>query len=319
MEELLLKVENLCTSFLTSKGILSAVNGVSFQLKRGETLGLVGESGCGKSITCLSILRLLPPNGYITNGEILFDGENLLEKSEAEMRRIRGRKISMILQDPMTSLNPVFSIGNQVTEAIRLHTDYRGKSLREKAIEALRLVRLPAAEQRIGDYPHQMSGGMKQRVAGAVAISCGPSLLIGDEPTTSLDATVQAQYLEVLMQILEETKAAMIFVTHNFGIVANVCDKVAVMYAGRIVEMAEVTELFDHPCHPYTVGLMGCLISVHRREQLVSIPGQLPSPINVQQGCPFAPRCTRVIERCHSEFPPETCVGGDHYVSCWQY
>lgn len=319
MAELLLKVENLCMSFFTSRGILRAVSGVSFQLRRGETLGLVGESGCGKSMTCLSILRLIPPNGFITNGKILFEGEDLLKKSEAEMRGIRGRRISMILQDPMTSLNPAFSIGNQVTEAIKLHTRYRGKSLREKAIEALRLVRLPAAEQRLGDYPHQLSGGMRQRVAGAIALSCAPSLLIGDEPTTALDSTVQAQYLEVLTQVMRETNASMIFVTHNFGIVANICEKVAVMYAGRIVERADVTELFDHPYHPYTTGLMGCLISVDRKDRLVSIPGQLPSPINVPPGCPFAPRCTKCAERCRTEFPSEVCVGGNHYVSCWQY
>ncbi len=259
-DNVLLQVENLKTYFFTRQGVVKAVDEVSFSIGKGESLGLVGESACGKSITCLSILRLVPePAGKIVGGRIIFEGEDLLKKSWTEMRRIRGKKISMILQDPLTSLNPSFTIGSQVGEAIALHQRARGRTLRQKIIEALRLVSIPDAETRMRDYPHQMSGGMRQRVIGAIALSCQPSLLIADEPTTSLDVTIQAQYLRLLKELQQKAGTSLLFVTHDFGIVRRMCDKVAVMYAGKIVEIAQSREIFDNPIHPYTRALIACL------------------------------------------------------------
>lgn len=315
----LLQVENLKTYFFTRRGIGKAVDGVSFSVNEGESLGLVGESGCGKSITCLSILRLVPaPAGRIVDGKILFQGKSLLDISESEMRRIRGSKIAMILQDPNMSLNPVFTIGEQVAEAIRLHQKANGESVWSRVIEALKLVQIPAAERRLKDYPHQMSGGMRQRVVGAISVSCQPSLLIADEPTTSLDVTVQEQYLALLKKIQLESRVAMIFITHDFGVLARMCDRVAVMYAGKIVEKASVRDIFNQPRHPYTVALLGCLPKLEgESEYLTCIEGQPPDVINLPDGCPFAPRCSQVKELCRRQYPAETEAGAEHTVSCW--
>ncbi|MBU0777840.1 ABC transporter ATP-binding protein, partial [Patescibacteria group bacterium] len=266
----MLEVRNLKTYFFTRHGVVKAVDGINFRVGDGENLGLVGESGCGKSVTALSILRLVPsPPGRILEGEILLDGEDILKKSEAMMRKIRGVKISIILQDPLTSLNPAYTIGDQIGEAVEIHQHLRGKLVFRKVVEVLKLVRVPEPEVRAGDYPHQMSGGMRQRVAGAIALSCQPRLLIADEPTTSLDVTIQAQYLDLLKQIQEQSGISIVFVTHDFGIVARMCDHVAVMYAGKIVEFSRVKEIFDNPCHPYTTALLKCLPRLDIASKLV--------------------------------------------------
>jgi oligopeptide/dipeptide ABC transporter ATP-binding protein len=315
----LLTVDDLQTSFITEHGAVPAVDGVSFCVRRGETLGLVGESGSGKTITCLSLLRLLPKaTARITRGRIVFEGSDLLRKSEAEMRSIRGARISMILQDSLTSLNPAFTVGAQVAEAIALHQGVSGAALRARVVEALRRVRIPDAEAHLGDYPHVLSGGMRQRVAGAIALACNPVLLIADEPTTALDVTVQAQYLQWLKDVQRESRMSMIFVTHDFGVVAKMCDRVAVMYAGRIVETAATREIFDHPRHPYTQALLKCLPRIDGPlEELVSIEGQPPDLHLLPPGCRFAPRCPMAIDAC-TEYPGERMIGDGHYVSCWR-
>jgi oligopeptide/dipeptide ABC transporter ATP-binding protein len=317
----ILEVKDLHTYFFTKQGIGKAVTGVSFRVPRGETVGLVGESGCGKSITALSILRLVPkPAARIIRGQILLNGEDLLQKSEAEMRDYRGRHISMILQDPMTALNPVFHIGEQVMEPIRIHQHMQKNPLRMRAIEILRLLRVPAAEARLHSYPHEFSGGMRQRVVGAIALSCQPELLIADEPTTSLDVTVQAQYLNLLRKIQRDQGLSIIFITHDFGIVARMCDWVAVMYAGRVVEMAKVQHLFRNPVHPYTQALLNSVpvIGGPAKKRLYSIEGQPPSIYHLPQGCTFAPRCEHAAERCREKYPPEVSMGLDHSSSCWE-
>jgi oligopeptide/dipeptide ABC transporter ATP-binding protein len=321
-DEIHLEVKDLRTYFFTRWGTVKAVDGVSFSLKKGETLGLVGESGCGKSITCLSILRLIPePTGRIIGGQILLQSEDLLTKSKDEMRHIRGGRISMILQDPMTSLNPVFSIGNQLTEAIKLHTGLKGKKLWDKAVEMLEKVHIPSPGSRMRNYPHELSGGMRQRVVGAIALSCEPSLLIADEATTSLDTTIQAQYLRLLRELQEQVRLTMIFVTHDFSIVARMCHQVAVMYAGKILEVGDVRELFNRPLHPYTELLMKSVPKVEERvERLVSIEGQPPALHHLPQGCVFAPRCPFAEDRCGREGHPSTVeVTEGHLVSCWKY
>jgi oligopeptide/dipeptide ABC transporter ATP-binding protein len=320
MAKTLLDVQDLKTYFFTRRGVVKAVDGVSFSVDVGETLGLVGESGCGKTITCLSLLQLVPkPAGRIVDGRIVFDGEDLLSKSEKEMMSYRGRRLSMVLQDPMTSLNPVFTIGDQVAEPLKIHQKLKGFSLWEKVKEMLRLVRIPAPEVRIHDYPHQMSGGMRQRVVGAMGLSCKPHLLIADEPTTSLDVTIQSQYLRLLNEIQQETGVSMIFITHDLGIVARVCDRVAVMYAGKIVETAGVRDLFDNPQHPYTVALMKSLPKLETRvERLFAIGGQPPSLLNLPEGCAFYPRCPHADEKCRQQYPPQMHVGEAHYASCWR-
>lgn len=319
MGTLILDVRDLRTYFITSHSVVKAVDGVSFHVDENETLGLVGESGCGKTVTCLSILRLIPqPTGRIIGGRILFDGQDILAMSEKQVQKLRGRKISMILQDPMVSLNPVFTIGDQIGEAIATHAKARGPSLIAKVIEALKLVRIPAPEARIRDYPHQMSGGMKQRVVGAISISCRPRLLIADEPTTSLDVTVQAQYLQLLKDIQRELSMAIIFVTHDFGIVATMCDRVAVMYAGKIVETAPVRDIFHGPAHYYTSCLLKAVPKLRTKvDRLVSIEGQPPKLDNLPDGCRFAPRCARADDRCRRDEPPLLALGDDHYVNCW--
>jgi oligopeptide/dipeptide ABC transporter ATP-binding protein len=315
-----LEVRGLRAYLHTRWGVVRAVDGVSFSLRAGETLGLVGESGCGKTMTGLAIVRLLPePAGRIVEGQVLLDGEDLVTKSESEMRRVRGRRVSMILQDPQTSLNPVFTIGDQILEALRLHRTDGGGSLTSRAEEALRRVKVAAPEQRMRAYPHQMSGGMKQRVVGAIAVAGEPSVLIADEPTTALDVTIQLQYLALLKEIQARTGLAMLFITHDFGIVARMCDRVAVMYAGRIVEMGPTRALFRAPRHPYTEALMA---SVPRMEgtvaRLPSIEGQPPPLHNLPSGCRFADRCAYVDDRCRREYPPTMPVGPAHEAACWR-
>ena len=315
-----LKVENLRTYFRTRWGEVKAVDGVSFELRKGETLGIVGESGSGKSVTMLSMMRLIPiPPGRIVEGTITLDGEDLLQLSESEMSKVRGSKIALIIQDPMTSLNPVFSIGNQVTEAIRIHQDIPKRSVMEKALEVLRKVNIPAAESRIRDYPHQLSGGMRQRVVGAIGISCQPLVLIADEPTTSLDVTIQAQYLKLLRDLQEELNMAMIFITHDFGIVAKMCDRVAVMYAGKIVEVGSVRDIFNKPSHPYTEALLASVPKMEEDvDRLYAIEGQPPLLHDLPVGCSFADRCPYVMDRCREEYPPEFPVDEGHYSACWR-
>jgi peptide/nickel transport system ATP-binding protein len=314
----LLEVRDLRTYIYTRRGVVKAVDGATFSVRRGETLGIVGESGSGKSMTCLSILRLVPePGGRIVGGSVVFDGEELLAKSPEEMRRLRGARIAMILQDPMASLNPALSVGAQIAETLTLHRGLRGRALDARVLELLRQVRISDPERRVHAYPHQMSGGIRQRVAGAIAISCQPSLLIADEPTTSLDVTIQAQYLRLLKDIQQATNLALVFVTHDLGIVAKLCDRVAVMYAGRIVETGPTREIFNRPRHPYTIGLLNCLPALRRgREPLTAIDGQPPDLAHVPAGCAFAPRCTLVEPRCTETRPALEAVGPDHLAAC---
>ena len=317
--ENLLDIKELKTYFFPRRGVVKAVDGVSFRLKQGETLGLVGESGSGKSITCLSIMRLVPkPAGQIVGGKVIFDSEDLLIKSEKEMRTMRGDRISMILQDPMTSLNPVYTIGNQVAEPLIIHRGFNKRSVWEEVKKMLRLVKIPAAEIRMKEFPHQMSGGMRQRIGGAMVLSCQPNLLIADEPTTSLDVTIQAQFLDLLKEIQQQSNLAMIVVTHDLGIVAKICDRLAVMYAGKIVETAGVTELFDNPTHPYTIALLKSLPKMDEKvDRLYSIEGQPPELHSLPPGCSFAPRCSEVKDVCRQEYPSKTEIKDGHQLSCW--
>src|ERR671934_2783246 len=308
MAQPVLELKQLQTYFFSAQGtrIVKAVDGVSFTLNEGETLGIVGESGSGKTVTSMSILRLLPAAARIVGGEIWFQGENLLTKSEREMRELRGSQLTMILQDPMMSLNPLFTIGEQIAEPLRVHRHMGGSRLLERIKELLRGVRIPSPEVRVREYPHQMSGGMRQRIVGAIGISCEPQLLIADEPTTSLDVTIQAQYLNLLKDIQQRSRLAMIFITHNIGIVAKMCDKVAVMYAGRLVERAPVRTIFNQPAHPYTEALLHAVPSLtERSERLWSIEGQPPDLAHPPAGCPFNPRCPKAEDRCRREVPPE--------------
>jgi len=319
--DVILEVEDLHTYCFTRWGVVKAVDGVSFSLRQGEALGIVGESGCGKTMTALSLLRLVPrPAARIVKGAIRLEGEDLLAKSEREMRRIRGRRISMILQDPQTSLNPVFTVGNQVIEAIQIHHHDDGRrSLVRRAIEGLKQVRVAAPERRVQDYPHQISGGMKQRIVGAIAISCEPRVIIADEPTTSLDVTIQAQYLRLLREIQEATNLALIFITHDFGIVARMCDRVMVMYAGRVVESGSVRAIFNHPSHPYTQALLHSVPRMDEDvERLHSITGQPPPLWDLPEGCRFAPRCPHADDRCRRDYPRSFTVGEGHTADCWR-
>ena len=315
-----LEVADLCTYFSTRWGTVKAVDGVSFTLRRGETLGIVGESGCGKSVTMLSLMRLVPtPPGEIVNGRILLEGQDLLQLSEHEMSKVRGSRIALIIQDPMTSLNPVFSIGSQVTEAIRIHQAIPKLSVLEQALDVLRKVNIPAAESRVKDYPHQLSGGMRQRVVGAIGISCEPAVLIADEPTTSLDVTIQAQYLKLLKDLQRQSDLALIFITHDFGVVARMCDRVAVMYAGKIVETGAVRQIFNNPSHPYTEALLASVPKLEEDvERLYAIEGQPPALHNLPPGCAFADRCPYVLERCRQEYPPPFPVAESHQAACWR-
>lgn len=316
----ILTVKDLRTSFFTRAGEIKAVDGISFTLDESETLGIVGESGCGKSVTATSLMRLLPePSGQIIGGEIILDGTNILGLSKKEMRLYRGEKISMILQDPMSSLNPVYTVGNQLGESIRMHQNLPEDQVEAEIISALRLLRIPAPEQRLKDYPFQMSGGMRQRVVGSIAMSCRPKVLIADEPTTALDATIQAQYLALFRDIQAQTNVGIIFITHDFGVVANLCHRVAVMYAGKIVETAATSTIFKNPSHPYTNALIHSVPRLDRKdERLYSIEGQPPSLLNLPMGCRFASRCPYVMDKCREEQPPEIEINEGHFVSCWK-
>ena len=317
--EPLLVLENLSTHYVAAQGtrVVRAVDDVSLTVRAGETLGIVGESGSGKSTLALTIMRLLPPAGRIAGGRVLFEGEDLLAKSDAEMRRVRGKRIAMVLQDPMASLNPLFSIGDQVAEPIRVHEKTGRATAWARARELLRAVKIPSPEARLKQFPHEMSGGMRQRIVGAIGMSCEPRPLIADEPTTSLDLTIQAQYLNLLRELQRAHGLALIFITHNLGIVAKMCDQLAVMYAGRVVEAGPVKQLFRSPVHPYTQALLNSIPRMNeQRERLTAIDGQPPDLALLPPGCAFAPRCASRIACCSEAAPPEL-VAGDRTVRCW--
>jgi peptide/nickel transport system ATP-binding protein len=317
----LLEVSGLRTSFrMEGGGEFFAVDGVSFSVESGKTLGIVGESGCGKSVTSLSIMGLLPKGqGRIAGGSIRFEGQDLATLTPAAMRALRGNRMAMIFQEPMTSLNPAFTIGNQLIEGIRCHQDISHADARVHAIEMLRRVRIPSPEQRIDEYPHKLSGGMRQRVMIAMALSCEPRLLIADEPTTALDVTIQAQVLDLMRTLREETGTAIVLITHDLGVIAELADDVVVMYSGRIVERASVEALFANPQHPYTIGLLGSIPKLHlEQSRLNAIEGQVPTPMTEVQGCRFAPRCPFAIDKCRQEAPPLIMLGDGHEAACWR-
>jgi peptide/nickel transport system ATP-binding protein len=315
-----LEVRELRTEFATDEGSFLAVDGVSFSVEAGRTLAIVGESGCGKSVTALSLMGLVPdPPGRITGGSIRFEGRELIGLRKRELLDLRGNGMAMIFQEPMTSLNPAFTIGDQIVEALLRHKRLPRAAAQERAIEALRKVRIPAPEQRFHEYPHKLSGGMRQRAMIAMALACEPRLLIADEPTTALDVTIQAQILELMRNLQRETGMALILITHDLGVVAEVADEVAVMYSGRIVEQASARAIFEQPQHPYTVGLLGAIPRLDvQRERLASIEGQVPSPLARPRGCHFVERCPFAIERCHAEPPPLAEVGEQHRSACWR-
>jgi oligopeptide transport system ATP-binding protein len=316
----LLEIRNLKTRFFTQDGVVHAVNGISLYLNEGETLGLVGESGCGKSVSMLSVLRLIPqPPGKIVGGEVWFEGKDLLKISEDEIRKIRGNKIAMIFQDPMTSLNPVLTIGQQLGEPLMLHMGMSKKEAREESIRLLKMVGIPEAEKRLDDYPHQFSGGMRQRVMIAMALACNPKILIADEPTTALDVTIQAQIIDLVKRLRDEIGMAIIWITHDLGIIAGLAQRVNVMYAGFIIETAPVKKLYGDPRHPYTLGLLRSVprLDAPVKEKLTPIEGLPPDLIGLPPGCPFAPRCEYAIDRCREENPQLEPVDTDHSVACW--
>ena len=317
----LLQVKNLKTQFRTEEGVVRAVDGVTYDVEEGETLGLVGESGCGKSVSALSILRLIPnPPGKIVAGEVIFEGEDILKMDEEEVRHIRGNRIAMVFQEPMTSLNPVLTIGRQLTEALELHLKMDGNQSKKRAAELLEMVGIPAAGSRLNDYPHQYSGGMRQRVMIAMAMSCNPKLLLADEPTTALDVTIQAQILEIMARLSRELGTAVVIITHNLGVVARYADRVNVMYAGKVVEMATAKELYANPRHPYTIGLLKSVprLDQGRKDRLIPIEGVPPDLVNPPAGCSFAPRCAYKIDKCVVEEPPLMPTGeGKHQAACW--
>jgi oligopeptide/dipeptide ABC transporter ATP-binding protein len=319
--EPLLSVRNLKTYFYTDEGVVEAVDGLSYELHKGETLGIVGESGSGKSVHALSVMRLIAsPPGKIVDGEILFEGKNLLKLSDENMRHIRGNRIAMIFQEPMTSLNPVLTIGEQIAEAVILHQKLDKKAAWERAINMLERVKIPLARERVKDDPHQFSGGMRQRVMIAMALSCNPSILIADEPTTALDVTIQAQIIELIQELQKEFNMAVIMITHNLGVVAETCDNVVVMYAGRPIEHTDVQRTFQDPKHPYTWGLLHSIPKLYeRKERLIPIEGQPPSLIDLPPGCAFAPRCPFAMEVCVQEDPPDVQLQAGHYAKCYLY
>lgn len=321
---ILLNISNLQTYFYTEDGVSKAVDGVDYFIKRGETLGVVGESGCGKSVTALSVMQLIPqPPGKIVGGDIVFEGKSLLGLSNKEMRRIRGNKISMIFQEPMTSLNPVFTVGNQIGEALKLHQGLSSKDALDRSIEMLRLVGIPSPAQRVHSYPHQMSGGMRQRVMIAMALSCNPSLLIADEPTTALDVTIQAQILDLIANLKEEFETAVILITHDLGVIAESAARVVVMYAGKVVEETDVYTIFENPLHPYTVGLLQSLPKVNlsggKKARLQEIAGMVPLTTHLPPGCLFHPRCPKAMDVCRQELPELKFYRDAHKVRCWLY
>lgn len=316
----LLTVQGLETQFLTREGVVHAVNGVSFHLKEGETLGIVGESGCGKSVSVMSMLRLIPtPPGKVVAGKAMYQGKDLLKISDEEIRHIRGSQISMVFQDPMTSFNPVLTIGRQVAEPLEIHNGLSRNQAYERAAEMLAMVGIPNAKERLNDYPHQFSGGMRQRVMIAMALICTPQILIADEPTTALDVTIQAQIVELVKRLRDELGMAIIWITHDLGIIAGLADRVAVMYAGYVIEEAPVKELYANPQHPYTIGLLNSLprMDETRHRRLASIDGLPPVLLERPSYCPFAPRCSRAFERCWQENPPLMALSSDHNVACW--
>jgi oligopeptide transport system ATP-binding protein len=320
MPDFILDVQGLETTFKTPDGVVHAVNGVSFGLAEGETLGVVGESGCGKSVTMLSVLGLIAsPPGKVIAGKAVFSGQDLLKMSNEEIRHVRGAQIAMIFQDPMTSLNPVLTIGRQLEEPLMLHIGMTKNQARERAAELLSMVGIPNAKDRLNDYPHQYSGGMRQRVMIAMALSCSPQILIADEPTTALDVTIQAQIMDLVKRLRDELGMAIIWITHDLGVVAGLAQRVLVMYGGFIIEEAKVNELYARPEHPYTIGLLGSLPRVDEKERtkLFSIEGQPPVLYQKPQSCPFAPRCKWVIDRCWNENPPLLEVGPEHRAACW--
>ena len=317
----LLKVKDLRTTFFTTAGVLRAVDGVSWDVEEGETVALVGESGCGKSVSALSIIRLIDqPAGRIEGGEILFKGRNLLALSEEQMRGVRGREIAMIFQEPMTSLNPVLSIGRQLTEGLEIHMQMKPHEARARALELLAMVGIPDPGRRLGQYPHHFSGGMRQRMMIAMALACNPSLILADEPTTALDVTIQAQILELMRDLSRRLGVAMLIITHNLGVVARYADRVNVMYAGRIIERASAAELYDAPRHPYTLGLLRSVprLDEPRRARLAPIEGQPPDMTRLPPGCSFAPRCAFRVERCLEMAPPLEIVSPAHLSACWE-
>lgn len=316
----LLEVKNLRTYFYTDDGVAKAVDDVSFALDKGETLGLVGESGCGKSVSALSIMRLIPdPPGKIVAGEILFKGKDILKVPEKEMQDIRGNDIGMIFQEPMTSLNPVFTCGNQIEEAVILHQKLSKEDAKVKAIEMLNLVGIPAPEQRYNEYPHQLSGGMRQRIMIAMALSCNPEILIADEPTTALDVTVQAQILELIKSLQEELGMGVIMITHDLGVIAEISTRVAVMYASKVAEYGNVDQIFYNPKHPYTISLLNSIPKLNKgKSRLATIEGNVPAPTNYPKGCHFCTRCSFAIEKCWNEEPPVVQIEPEHTAACWR-
>jgi peptide/nickel transport system ATP-binding protein len=318
----LLEIKNLKTYFFTEDGVVPAVDDISFHINPGETLGVVGESGCGKSITSLSILRLVqsPPGKILPGSEIILKGVDLLKLTEKEMRQVRGNKVSMIFQEPMTSLNPVFRIGDQISETLILHQGHNKESAKKKAIEMLKLVGIPRPEKVVDDFPHSLSGGMRQRAMIAMALACNPELLIADEPTTALDVTIQAQILELMKKLKNEINSSIMLITHNMGVVAETCDRIIVMYAGKIVEEGNVEEIFSQPMHPYTIGLLKSIPTIDvKQDKLDSIPGMVPNPLNMPKGCRFSPRCTKAMPICKEKQPGMTVYGPERRVSCFLY
>jgi oligopeptide/dipeptide ABC transporter ATP-binding protein len=319
-ERPLLELRKLSTHYVSSQGtrVVRAVDDVTLSISRGRTLGIVGESGSGKSTLALTILRVLPPAARIVSGQMLFEGEDLVQKSDAEMRHVRGKRIAMILQDPMASLNPLFTVGDQVAEMMRVHEGVARAPAWQRAVALLKSVRIASPQTRVAQYPHEMSGGMRQRIVGAIGISCEPRLLIADEPTTSLDLTIQAQYLNLLRDLQREHGLALIFITHNLGIVAKMCDQLAVMYAGRVVESGPVSRVFNTPAHPYTEALLNSIPRMgDNRQRLTAIEGQPPNMAALPRGCAFAPRCPKVFDRCRAEAPPTVDLGHGQVARCW--
>lgn len=319
MNNSILEIRHLQTYFFTRNGVVKAVDNVSFGLRKGECLCLVGESGCGKTATALSVLRLLDsPPGKIVGGEILFRGEDLLRYTEGQLRQVRGNRIAMIFQDPQVSLNPVLTVGDQLTEPIKLHLKLGNKAALEKALHLMEQVGIPQAKDRLKDYPHQFSGGMKQRVMIAAALSCDPDILIADEPTTALDTTIKAQILDIFRQLKQNRNLSILFITHDLGTVADIADRIVVMYGGRIAEAGTTLDIFDQPKHPYTLGLLKCLPSISaQRERLTPIPGTIPSLIDPPPGCNFYPRCERHMPVCLEARPPEFAISGGHFAACY--
>ncbi|EGT2203919.1 ABC transporter ATP-binding protein [Clostridioides difficile] len=320
MSKALIEVKDLKVYFHTDKGIVKSVNGVSFNINEGETIGIVGESGCGKSVTAMSLMKLLPTS-KIEGGEIIFQGKDILKMNENELMRIRGNEISMIFQEPMTSLNPAFTVGSQIIEGIMLHQDLSKEEAKKKVIDMIKLVEIPRAEEIYNSYPHELSGGMRQRIMIAMALSCNPKLLIADEPTTALDVTIQAQILDIMKNIKEKLNTSIMMITHDLGVVVEMCDKVVVMYAGKIIEVAEVVELFKNPKHPYTIGLLKSkpVLGKNKDKRLYSIPGQVPNPIGIPDSCYFSDRCEKVCDKCRTQIPPLIELNSGHSIACWLY